>query len=154
MLFQLLLFFKNLLKVPTREFIVFNCCSCTRLKLAINELISLRCSSTPENAALNISFSSSLFYSSLALFLFIFLWVLFNFLLSSSSAISSSLFTSTASSIPELEPAWATWRVTGIACAGRLACTRLAGWVIFKGRWFAPYKLPEWWVPLTSCLCG
>lgn len=65
MLFQLLLFFKNLLKVPTREFIVFNCCSCTRLKLAINELISLRCSSTPENAALNISFSSSLFYSSL-----------------------------------------------------------------------------------------
>lgn len=128
MLFQLLLFFKNLLKVPTREFIVFNCCSCTRLKLAINELISLRCSSTPENAALNISFSSSLFYSFLAVFLLTFIFFgFFSIFASSSSAISSSLFTSTASSIPELEPARATWRVTGIACAGKLACTRLAG---------------------------
>lgn len=50
---------QKLIKAPTREFIVFNCCSCTRLKLAINELFSLRCSSMPENAAFNISFSSS-----------------------------------------------------------------------------------------------
>lgn len=35
---------------------MFNCCSCTQLKLAINELMSLHCSSMP---ALNISFSSS-----------------------------------------------------------------------------------------------
>ena len=105
MLFQLLLFFKKLVKAPTRAFIVFNCCSCTRLKLAINELISLRCSSIPQNAALNISFSSSFFTSSLALFLLIFLWVLFTFLLSSPSAISSSLFASTTAPTPELEPA-------------------------------------------------
>ena len=80
MLFQLLLFFKKLFKAPTREFIVFNCCSCTRLKFAVNELISLRCSSMPENDALNglllVAFARS---SLLALFLLIFLWVLFNF---------------------------------------------------------------------------
>ena len=102
MLFQLLLFFKKLVKAPTRAFIVFNCCSCTRLKLAINELISLRYSSMPENAALNISFSSSYL---LLLFLLIFLWVLFTFLQSSPSVISSSLFASTTASTPELEPA-------------------------------------------------
>lgn len=64
MLFQLLLFFKKLFKAPTREFIVFNCCSCTRLKFAVNELISLRCSSMPENDALNglllVAFARSL----------------------------------------------------------------------------------------------
>ena len=59
----------------------------------------------------NISFWSSIFTSCLALFLFIFrLWVLFMFLLSSSSAISSSLFAFTKASLPDLEPAWATWR--------------------------------------------
>lgn len=75
-LFQSLLFFKKLVKAPTRAFIVFNYCSCVRFKLAINELVSLHCSSMP---ALNISFSSSFFTSSLALFLLIFLWVLFTF---------------------------------------------------------------------------
>ena len=33
----------------------------------------------------------------------------------------------------------------GVACAGRLACTGLASWLIFRVRWFGPYKLPEWW---------
>ena len=37
------------------------------------------------------------------------------------------------------------WRATGVACAGRLACTGLASWLIFRVRWFGPYKLPEWW---------
>lgn len=104
-LFQSLLFFKKLVKAPTRAFIVFNYCSCVRFKLAINELVS-----------------ALLFHACFKHFLLLVIFYFFScslpahfplgsfhFFLSSSSAIPSSLCGYTIASTPELEPAWAMW---------------------------------------------
>lgn len=109
--FHLLLFCKYWVKAPTKEFMVSACWSWTLLKFAINAVISLRCSSIPEKAALNTSLYSWSFSSSRALFLLSFLCVLFSFLLSSATISSSLLALSSSAEVPpELEPAWATWR--------------------------------------------
>lgn len=50
-------------------FMVYACCSCTRVKLAINEQIFFRCFSISEKATLNFCFSSSSFSSFRALVL-------------------------------------------------------------------------------------
>lgn len=81
MLFQLLLFFKNLLKVPTREFIVFNCCSCTRSKIGHKWTHFFALFFHAWKCCFKYFLLLVAFLFFFALFLFIFLWVLFNFLL-------------------------------------------------------------------------
>lgn len=67
--FSVVSFCKYWVSTIINTFMVYACCSCTRVKLAINEQIFFRCFSISEKATLNFCFSSSSFSSFRALVL-------------------------------------------------------------------------------------